>query len=209
MAVVDSKSSVASSQSSAAAAAVAEQVPTYEEATSSRPPQPSNVPQNGMAKGSAQSIPSHQANTSASNETQRLYPFPSLGTERDGYGQSPYQPDGTLRIPIGSTSMNASGDPNLPFPASQSRRGPRAGRRFCAAFFWAVILYMCIISIYVGIDGNHIDHPTHPHPPHPPKGGPPGWHHHHGDKDEGKNHRHGDKKWFVKRSLALSSWQSQ
>lgn len=212
MAVVNSttKSSVtSSSESSASHDGTVEQVPSYEEATSSRPPQPSNsgLQYNSIAKGAPPAIPSNQANTSSVNDSQRLYPFPSLGTEREGYGQSPYQPDGTLRIPIGSTSLNQSGEPNLPSPASQSRRGPRAGRRFCTAFFWAVILYMCIVSIYVGLDGNHIDRPTHPHPP--SKGGPPGWHHHHGDKDEGKKHRHGDKSWFAKRSLALSSWQSQ
>lgn len=201
MAVVDSKSSVTSSESrSATTSAAAEQVPSYEEATSSRPPQPSNVQHNSIAKGA-------HPNVSSTQNSQRLYPFPSLGTEREGYGQSPYQSDGTLRIPIGPTTALNANNPNLPFPGLQSRRGPRAGRRFCVALFWAVILYMCIVSIYVGLDGNQIDRPNHPHPP--PKGGPPGWHHHHGDQDEGKKHRHSDKKWFGKRSLAISSWQSQ
>lgn len=205
MAVIHSpKASVASTSTPALASA--EEVPSYEEATNSRPPQ-AQV-QNNNGKGNPSSSPSQSDNATTDHHSQRLYPFPSLGTEREGYGQSPYQPDGTLRIPIGSSTnvTNVNGDPLLPFPGSQSRRGPRAGRRFCVAFFWAVILYMCIVSIYVGLDGNHIHSPdTHP----PTKGGPPGWHHHHGHNDESRKHRQSDGRRIAKRSFSLSSWQSQ
>lgn len=136
-----------------------EEVPSYEEATSQQ------------NQGSSSDVPNVN-----------MYPFPSLGTQRGGYGQSPYQSDGTLRIviqqaPVPHVSRSSQAF-LLPLPATTERRGPRAGRRFCYALFWALILY-CIFTMATGMVIGHLENKRGTNSP--PTGGPPGWHHHHDD----------------------------
>lgn len=147
-----------------------ESIPTYEEATGA-------TLNPSVAASSSSSAGVVQANTSAHG--QRTYPFPSLGSQNEGYGQSPYQSDGTLRIVI-AHAPQTDGTTLLPLHATplQQRRGPRAGRRFCASFFWALVLYI-IMGTVLGIVLD-LDDDTMP-PRKRPTGGPPGWHHHHGD----------------------------
>lgn len=157
-----------------------ERVPTYEEATT------------GQSAAAAPSVAPPPPPSQQQKHTSSVYPFPSLGTERDEYGQSPYQRDGTLRVAIarpGEVAGAAGGSnaPLLPVPVSSlqqphpARRGPRAGRRFCAALFWAVVLY-CLLTLATSALVEYIDDNNGPRK-HPPTGGPPGWHHHHGSGD--------------------------
>lgn len=155
-----------------------ESVPSYEEATT--------------GGSTATTSPPAQKPASTPNQTNgatQLYPFPSLGTANAGYGQSPYQSDGTLRIAISPAASHGNAGPDgplLPLPGSQARRGPRAGRRFCVAFFWAIVLYI-ILGIVTGAIIDMDNEARHkPTKPSPPSGGPPGWHHHH----DGNRHRH-------------------
>ncbi|UZJ56776.1 hypothetical protein CBS101457_006096 [Exobasidium rhododendri] len=96
------------------------------------------------------------------------YPFPSAPRQQ-GYGQSPYQPDGTLRIAIVQSDGQV-----LPLHATAVRRGPRAGRRFLLALFWAVTLYI-ILGALMGMIIEMADQSNQPTTP-------PGWKHHHSDQ---------------------------
>ena len=140
----------------------AEQVPTYQEAvagSSSSAPAPANAGAGvteGKGGGSAAVLGS-------------TYPFPSASTQPN-YGQSPYQANGTARIVIVQ-----GGAQGLPFPATAVQRGPRAGRRFLIAFFWAIVLYL-ILGLVMGTVMEMEEGAHHPRTP-------PGWKHHHGNDD--------------------------
>jgi hypothetical protein len=146
-----------------------EQVPSYQEATSSSTTsEPSNAAApsstSSTGKPATASADDTAAPAAVPSQQSSMYPFPSRTTQ-PGYGQSPYQSSGTVPIVIGQ------GDNLLPLHATEARRGPRAGRRFLTALFWALVLYM----ILGAVTGTLVQMQERAHQPKTP----PGWHHHH------------------------------
>lgn len=148
-----------------------EEVPSYQEAIAGgstkaqAPPLLNQTEASKSAKKSDTQAPSASSQQNALTQV-NLYPFPSMPIQ-PGYGQSPYQIDGTTRIAI-----IASDGQSLPLHATGITPGPPAGKRFLTAFFWAILLYMILGAIM----GTAMQMEENAHQPKTP----PGWHHHHG-----------------------------
>lgn len=146
-----------------------EQVPSYQEAVAGTSSATSQQASNAAAPSSTGKVATASADTpappaAAQPQQSNMYPFPSQSTQ-PGYGQSPYQPSGSVPPVI------VQGDTLLPLHATEARRGPRAGRRFFIALFWALVLYM----ILGAVTGTLVQMQERAHQPKTP----PGWHHHH------------------------------
>jgi hypothetical protein len=142
-----------------------EQVPSYQEAVQGGSSS-SQQPEVAAASNSGKNHTTAPAQSSSQQQSNSMYPFPTISAPpQPGYGQSPYQPTGTLPIVIVRESDL------LPLHATTPTRGPTAGRRFIFAFFWAVLLYM----IMGAVTGALVQMSENSHQPKTP----PGWHHHH------------------------------
>lgn len=122
-----------------------EPVPSYEAATSS-------------SAGAQTSASSMAVDGRAPAATTNIYPFPSSGssttTATAQYGESPYQPQGTVRIAIVPSSFQGLQGQGQALPTHLIHLQPdnhyarRARGRFCSAFFFAIVLY-AILSMSI------------------------------------------------------------